>query len=128
MKENSFAVFILMFVVIISSIYLAKKLLEKLEKKENQPLESSENINTEKFDVKEEVEEEKEEAIYIPKKVSPSYKEVLKKDNCSSTTKPANRTHLNDKQNLTKYNHGTFRDEKGRFQSKKKWKKEQNLS
>lgn len=122
MKENSFALFIVMLVVVVWSIYMAKQLLEKLEKKENQPLDSSENVNTEKFEI------EGGEGIIIPKKVSETYKEVLKKDNCSSTTKPTNRTHLNDKQNLTKYNHGTYRDEKGRFQSKKKWKKEQNHS
>ena len=122
MKENSFALFIVMLVVVVWSIYMAKQLLEKLEKKENQPLDSSENVNTEKYEI------EGGEAIIIPKKVSATYKEVLKKDNCSSTTKPTNRTHLNDKQNLTKYNHGTYRDKKGRFQSNKKWKKEQNHS
>jgi hypothetical protein len=113
-----------MLVVVVWSIYMAKNLLEKLEEKETQPSDSSENVNTEKY----EIEGGGGEAIIIPKKVSATYKEVLKKDNCSSTTKPANRTHLNNKQNLTKYNHGTYRDEKGRFQSKKKWKKEQNHS
>ena len=54
------------------------------------------------------------------------YKEVLKKENCSSSRKPYK--DYNDKQNLTKYNHGTYRDEKGRFQSTKKWKKEQKHS
>jgi hypothetical protein len=54
------------------------------------------------------------------------FKEVLKKDNCSSTTKPSQ--DFNDKQNLTKFNHGTYRDEKGRFKSKKEWKKEHETS
>jgi hypothetical protein len=122
MKDYPFALFIVMLVVVVWSIYMAKNLLEKLEKKETQPLDSSDNVNTISFEI------EGGEAIIIPKKVSATYKEVLKKDNCSSTTKPANRTHLNDKQNLTKYNHGTYRDKKGRFQSNKKWKKEQNHS
>jgi len=122
MKDYPFALFIVMLVVVVWSIYMAKNLLEKLEEKETQPLDSSDNVNTISFEI------EGGEAIIIPKKVSATYKEVLKKDNCSSTTKPANRTHLNDKQNLTKYNHGTYRDKKGRFQSNKKWKKEQNHS
>jgi hypothetical protein len=122
MKDYPFALFIVMLVVVVWSIYMAKKLFDKLEKKETQNLDSSENVNTEKKEL------DGGEAIIIPKKVAATYKEVLKKDNCSSTRKPANRTHLNDKQNLTKYNHGTFRDEKGRFQSNKKWKKEQNHS
>jgi len=53
-------------------------------------------------------------------------KEVLKKENCSSTTKRPK--DINDKQNLTKFNHGTYRDEKGRFKSNKKWKKEHETS
>ena len=55
------------------------------------------------------------------------FKQVLKKENCSSTGK---RKDINDKQNLTKFNHGTYRDEKGRFKSKKEleWKKEQETS
>jgi hypothetical protein len=36
--------------------------------------------------------------------------------------------HYNKKQNLTKFNQGTYRDEKGRFQSTKQWKKEQKTS
>jgi hypothetical protein len=54
------------------------------------------------------------------------YKEVLKKENCSSSRKPYK--DYNDKQNLTKFNHGTYRDKNGRFQSNKKWKKEQETS
>ena len=56
------------------------------------------------------------------------FKEVLKKDNCSSTTRPNH--DYNDKQNLTKFNHGTYRDQQGRFKSNKKfaWKKEQETS
>lgn len=53
------------------------------------------------------------------------YREVLNKKNCNSSRKPKD---YNDKQNLTKYNHGTYRDEKGRFQSEKKWKKAQETS
>jgi hypothetical protein len=121
MKDYPFALFIVMLVVVVWSIYMAKNLLEKLEEKETQPLDSSENFNTEKQEL------DGGEATII-KQVKKPFKEVLKKDNCSSTTKPANRTHLNNKQNLTKYNHGTYRDEKGRFQSKKEWKKEQNHS
>ncbi len=56
-----------------------------------------------------------------------NYKEVLKKENCSSSARPYQ--DYNDKQNLTKYNHGTYRDEKGRFKSNKQWqKKEQETS
>lgn len=63
---------------------------------------------------------------YETKKVSHDYKEVLKKENCSSSKKPFQ--DYNDKQNLTKFNHGTYRDEKGRFKSNKQWKKEQETS
>jgi hypothetical protein len=121
MKENSFALFIVMLVVVVWSIYMAKQLLEKLEKKENQPLDSSENVNTKKFDV-----EGGDEGVIIVKKSNEPFKEVLKKENCSSSRKSYK--DYNDKQNLTKYNHGTYRDEKGRFQSTKKWKKEQKHS
>jgi cell division protein YceG involved in septum cleavage len=55
-----------------------------------------------------------------------NFKEVLKKENCSSTTKPFQ--DYNDVQNLTKFNHGTYRDEKGRFKSNKQWKKEHETS
>lgn len=81
-----------------------------------------EQIESEKAKEKE---KEKESESQIPKKES--FKEVLKKENCSSTGK---RKDINDKQNLTKFNHGTYRDEKGRFKSKKEleWKKEQETS
>lgn len=121
MKENSFALFIVMLVVVVWSIYMAKQLLEKLEKKENQPLDSSKNINTENLDI-----EGGGEGVIIVKRSNQPFKEVLKKENCSSSRKPYK--DYNDKQNLTKYNHGTYRDEKGRFQSTKKWKKEQKHS
>jgi biopolymer transport protein ExbB/TolQ len=53
------------------------------------------------------------------------FKEVLNKQNSSATRKPKD---FNDKQNLTQFNHGTYRDEKGRFKSKKKWNKELKTS
>jgi biopolymer transport protein ExbB/TolQ len=53
------------------------------------------------------------------------FKEVLNKQNSSATRKPKD---FNDKQNLTEFNHGTYRDEKGRFKSKKKWNKELKTS
>jgi hypothetical protein len=76
-----------------------------------------------------------EKEIEEENKRNKDFKEVLKKENCSSTGKPKD---INDIQNLTKFNHGTYRDEKGRFKSKKqlekelesesKWKKEQKIS
>lgn len=68
-----------------------------------------------------------EKEIEEENKRNESFKEVLKKENCSSTSK---RKDINDKQNLTKFNHGTYRDEKGRFKSKKEleWKKELKTS
>jgi biopolymer transport protein ExbB/TolQ len=53
------------------------------------------------------------------------FKEVLNKQNSSATRKPKD---FNDKQNLTQFNHGTYRDEKGRFKSNKKWNKELKTS
>ena len=77
-----------------------------------------------------------ESEIETQKPKNEDFKEVLKKENCSSTTKRPQ--DINDIQNLTKFNHGTYRDEKGRFKSKKqlekeleserKWKKEQKIS
>lgn len=58
-------------------------------------------------------------------KQSKEFKEVLNKQNSSATRKPKD---FNDKQNLTQFNHGTYRDEKGRFKSKKKWNKELKTS
>jgi Na+-transporting methylmalonyl-CoA/oxaloacetate decarboxylase gamma subunit len=68
-----------------------------------------------------------EKEIEEENKRNENFKEVLKKENCSSTGKPKD---INDIQNLTKFNHGTYRDEKGRFKSKKEleWKKEQKTS
>jgi len=67
-----------------------------------------------------------EKEIEEENKRNADFKEVLKKENCSSTTKRPK--DINDKQNLTKFNHGTYRDEKGRFKSNKKWKKEHETS
>jgi len=53
------------------------------------------------------------------------FKEILNKQNSSATRKPQD---FNDKQNLTQFNHGTYRDEKGRFKSNKKWNKELKTS
>lgn len=74
----------------------------------------------------ERIEKQKENTIVAETNRNEGFKEVLKKDNCSSTTKPSQ--DYNDKQNLTKFNHGTYRDEKGRFKSKKEWKKEHETS
>jgi predicted Holliday junction resolvase-like endonuclease len=67
-----------------------------------------------------------EQEIEEENKRNADFKEVLKKENCSSTTKRPKDT--NDIQNLTKFNHGTYRDEKGRFKSNKEWKKEHETS
>tara|TARA_R110000822_G_scaffold187751_2_gene326446 strand:- start:286 stop:588 length:303 start_codon:yes stop_codon:yes gene_type:complete len=69
-----------------------------------------------------------EKEIQDENKRNEDFKEVLKKENCSSTTKRPK--DINDKQNLTKFNHDTYRDEKGRFKSNKKleWKKEHETS
>ena len=67
-----------------------------------------------------------EKEVEDENKRNEDFKEVLKKENCSSTTKRQKDT--NDIQNLTKFNHGTYRDEKGRFKSNKEWKKEHETS
>ena len=67
-----------------------------------------------------------EKEIEEENKRNEPFKEVLKKENCSSTTKRPQ--DINDKQNLTEFNHGTYRDEKGRFKSNKEWKKEHETS
>jgi hypothetical protein len=67
-----------------------------------------------------------ENEIEEENKRNEGFKEVLKKKNCSSTTKRPKDT--NDIQNLTKFNQGTYRDEKGRFKSNKEWKKEHETS
>jgi len=107
---NQLLVFFVVAILVVVAIKIAQVLYDKVNK-------------VEKKEIKQ---DEEPQFVYTTPKED--YKEVLKKDNCSSTRKPSNRTHLNDKQNLTKYNHGTFRDEKGRFQSKKQWKKEQKTS
>jgi len=95
----------IVFILIVSKIgqFLIKK-IEHIENKEDQS-------NLEQIEIKKEAHE---------------YKEVLKKENCSSSKKPFQ--DYNDKQNLTKFNHGTYRDERGRFKSNKQWKKEQETS
>ena len=62
-----------------------------------------------------------------------SFKEVLKKENCSSTTKRPQ--DFNDVQNLdNKFSKNVYRDKSGKFKSKKQleseseWKKEQKIS
>lgn len=54
------------------------------------------------------------------------FKEVLKKENCSSTGKPKD---FNEVQNLDeKFSKNVYRDKSGKFKSKKEWKKEQKTS
>jgi hypothetical protein len=54
------------------------------------------------------------------------FKQVLKKENCSSTTKPKD---FNEVQNLDeKFSKNVYRDKSGKFKSKKEWKKEQKTS
>jgi hypothetical protein len=110
---NQLLVFFAVAIFVVIAIKVAQVLYDKMEKQSqtnNQP--------------KQELFCESSEIVYsIPNN---DYKEVLKKENCSSSRKPYR--DYNDKQNLTQYNHGTYRDIKGRFQSTKKWKKEQNHS
>jgi len=101
MKSILMLMLCIAFVIVISKI--GQYLLKKIEKSE-----------------------EIQDQEYETKKVSHDYKEVLKKENCSSSKKPFQ--DYNDKQNLTKFNHGTYRDEKGRFKSNKQWKKEHETS
>lgn len=101
MKSILMLMLCIAFVIVISKI--GQYLLQKIEKAERT-----------------------QEQEYETKKVSHDYKEVLKKENCSSSKKPFQ--DYNDKQNLTKFNHGTYRDEKGRFKSNKQWKKEHETS
>ena len=108
---NQLLVFFVVAILVVIAIKVAQILYDKMEKKE-------------KNQSKQELFCESSEIVYsMPNN---DYKEVLKKENCSSSRKPYK--DYNDKQNLTKYNHGTYRDEKGRFQSTKKWKKEQKHS
>jgi len=68
-----------------------------------------------------ESENETETEIQTPKNVG--FKEVLKKENCSSTTKRPK--DFNKVQNLdNKFSKNVYRDKSGKFKSKKEWKKE----
>lgn len=108
---NQLLVFFVVAILVVIAIKVAQILYDKMEKQE-------------KSQLKQELFCESSEIVYSTP--NNDYKEVLKKENCSSSRKPYK--DYNDKQNLTKYNHGTYRDEKGRFQSTKKWKKEQKHS
>lgn len=67
-----------------------------------------------------------EKEIEEENKRNESFKEVLKKENCSSTSKPKD---FNDVQNLDeKFSKNVYRDKSGKFKSKKEWKKEQKTS
>jgi len=103
--------------IVITSVF-SRFMMKRVERIESEKAKAQEN------------EKAKASETQTPK--NECFKEVLKKENCSSTTK---RTQdINDKQNLTKFNHGTYRDGKGRFKSKKQleaeaeWKKEQEIS
>jgi hypothetical protein len=72
-----------------------------------------------------ESEKETENQNETPKNVG--FKEVLKKENCSSTTKPPQ--DFNKVQNLdNKFSKNVYRDKSGKFKSKKEWKKEHETS
>ena len=67
-----------------------------------------------------------EKEIEEENKRNESFKEVLKKENCSSTSKPKD---FNKVQNLDeKFSKNVYRDKSGKFKSKKEWKKEQKTS
>jgi biopolymer transport protein ExbB/TolQ len=111
----------------LAKYYLAKIENKKLEdileqerkfEREKKELQEIENLKEtpEKFCESKEVKTQKQ---------TKQFKEVLNKQNSSATRKPKD---FNDKQNLTQFNHGTYRDEKGRFKSKKKWNKELKTS
>lgn len=114
---NQLLVFFVVAVIVVVAIKVAQVLYDKMEKQANN---QTTNPKQEELFC--------EEASLVYSTPNDEYKEILKKENSSSTSKPANRSKKNDKQNLTKFNHGTYRDEKGRFQSNKKWKKEQKHS
>jgi hypothetical protein len=105
---NQVLVFFVVAILVVVAIKIAQVLYEKVDK-------------AEKIEVKKE-----EETQFVYSTPKEDYKEVLKKENCSSSRKSYE--HYNKKQNLTKFNQGTYRDEKGRFQSTKQWKKEQKTS
>jgi biopolymer transport protein ExbB/TolQ len=111
----------------LAKYYLAKIENKKLEdileqerkfEREKKELQEIENLKKtpENFCESKEVKTNKE---------TKQFKEVLTKQNSSATRKPKD---FNDKQNLTQFNHGTYRDEKGRFKSNKKWNKELKTS
>jgi|LakMenE01Jun11ns_1017448.scaffolds.fasta_scaffold9103898_1 biopolymer transport protein ExbB/TolQ len=111
----------------LAKYYLAKIENKKLEdileqerkfEREKKELQEIENLKEtpEKFCESKEVKTQKQ---------TKQFKEVLNKQNSSATRKPKD---FNDKQNLTQFNHGTYRDEKGRFKSNKKWNKELKTS
>jgi hypothetical protein len=111
----------------LAKYYLAKIENKKLEdileqerkfEREKKELQEIENLKKtpENFCESKEVKTNKE---------TKQFKEVLNKQNSSATRKPKD---FNDKQNLTQFNHGTYRDEKGRFKSNKKWNKELKTS
>ncbi len=111
---------------------LAKYFLAKIEnKKVEEILEQERKLEREKKELEEvknltETPEKFCESKEVKTHKQPKeFKEVLNKQNSSATRKPKD---FNDKQNLTQFNHGTYRDEKGRFKSKKKWNKEQKTS
>ena len=111
---------------------LAKYFLAKIENKKIQEiLEHQRKIEREKLEsqeitnIKETPENFCESKEVKTHKHPKQFKEVLNKQNSSATRKPKD---FNDKQNLTQFNHGTYRDEKGRFKSNKKWNKELKTS
>ena len=111
----------------LAKYYLAKidnkKLEDNLEQQrkiEREKLESQEITN-----IKETPENFCESKEVKTHKKPNQFKEVLNKQNSSATRKPQD---FNDKQNLTQFNHGTYRDENGRFKSNKKWNKELKTS
>jgi len=108
---NELLVFFAVAILLVIAIKVAQVLYDKMENKSNNQS-------------KQELFCESSEIVYSTP--NNDFKEVLKKENCSSSRKPY--IDYNDKQNLTQYNHGTYRDIKGRFQSTKKWKKEQKHS
>ena len=111
---------------------LAKYFLAKMEnKKIEEILEQQRKIEREKLESQEiknltETPQNFCESKEVKTHKQPKqFKEVLNKQNSSATRKPKD---FNDKQNLTQFNHGTYRDEKGRFKSNKQWKKEHETS
>lgn len=128
------AVLFILGVILISILLskVAKYFLAKMEnKKIEEILEQQRKIEREKLESQEiknltETPENFCESKEVKTHKQPKqFKEVLNKQNSSATRKPKD---FNDKQNLTQFNHGTYRDEKGRFKSNKKWNKELKTS